>query len=475
MFPLLLYNYYSYFYIGAIMRKLIIGLLALCMVIIMMNSASADIVDDWALGMEKEIFGHTFEEESWYTTITNTTEEGDEVEFGVSYANMGDIEAFLITLNQVESPEGDVGVLPYQMFGMHYFSKTGQEIFIGALLAFLMVYNDTNEDGVPNPGEDTSYVIPFGVASWKDTETYPPKVTNKKVIQKGENHYQMGITYENMYAIVTGNYWATAIFRSGFIAKFSEFSVTYDIQVDPETGEMTTETFYTIGQVTELWGVFLGIPFQVKDIPGTMDDNLGIAAVHFATVFTSTYDVVDEKGTDLNPDKQKEIGGVDLNDGQGERAFSIAFQGDYDLIDEETDEKMAKDEDAYNIVLKAKLDDLILVAWQLGFSAAVFAGMAFGLSEYVRDQWTSIDDMESSSTKEKNAKGFGKQAFWYAVCFPSFDGYRVEHDPVYSAYFGESQAGTTPEEEESPGFGAAMVLTAAVFLIAVVAVKSRRK
>jgi hypothetical protein len=104
----------------------------------------------WEAGDEADVFGHTFEEDSWYTTVTNRTKENDTAEFGVSYLNIGgDIQAFLIALNKVESDDGEIGVLPYQMFGMHYFTQSGQEMFIGALLAFLNVWEDKDNNSVP--------------------------------------------------------------------------------------------------------------------------------------------------------------------------------------------------------------------------------------------------------------------------------------------------------------------------------------
>jgi hypothetical protein len=460
------------------MRRIIIALLAVATCLILLNCTWTGSAEAWQAGDEKAIFGHTFEEESWYKTITNETEDGTEAEFGVSFVNMGNIEAFLITLNGVEDAEGNTGILPYQMFGMHYFSPEGQEIFIGALLAFMMLYNDTNEDGIPNPDEDKAYVIPFGVSGWVDNGTYPPTVTNHKVKKISSNHYQMGITYENMYAIVTNNYWATALLRTGFVAKFSELSVTYDIKVDEETGELTAETFYTIGEVTELWLIFLGIPFKVQgDLHRAIDDRLGLAAVHFTTVFTSNYQVTQD-GNEFSTNVDKEVeGAIDLEDGQGSRAFSIGFRGEYDLIDEATTETIDKDQDAKNVIMQAKFNDLVLVAWQLGFSAVVFAGMAYGLSEYVRGQFTSIDDLSSDSTSgnQNNQKGFGAKAFWYGVCFPSFDGYRVEHDPTYTAYFGEASTPEEEEEDKGPGFEIALVLTSVMILVAVYAVRSRKK
>jgi hypothetical protein len=78
----------------------------------------------------------------------------------------------------------------------------------------------------------------------------------------GEGHYRFGIQYLNQYAIITPNYLASAIFMTGWLAKLSEFSVTYEVTVDQETGEVKAETWYTIGQVTDLWLFILGIPIR---------------------------------------------------------------------------------------------------------------------------------------------------------------------------------------------------------------------
>ena len=435
---------------------------------VLMTAANAS---SWSAGDEFAYFGHTFEEEYWYTTIENTTEEGDELEFGISFANMGDIEAFLITLNTVEDQEGNVGALPYQMFGMHYFTKDGEEVFLGAVLAFLCVYNDTNANSVPNVGERFFYVIPFGIGNVLEG-TYPPTVTNMGVEKVGDDHFRMGVTYTNMYAIASENPILTAKLLTGWVVKFSELSIIYDIKVDRSTGNLTAETYYTIGQVTALYAVILGIPLEVADIPAALQDDLGIGAVHFTTVVTSGNLVPSKDGVALDTNRDEVVNGlVELRSGDI-RAFSVGLRGTYDLIDETTSGTIANDQDALNMILAPKLNDLLLVAWQLGFSARVFSYMAYGLSANVRGEYSSASDLENKSLDGTSLHGLGARAFWYGVFFPGWNGYRVEHDPVYTAYFGEDP-GTI--EDDAPGFEPFLILIPMLAAIPALIALGRRK
>ncbi len=458
---------------GNTLRKIFpAGLIAVVLLTLQVMPSSG-----WVPGDESAIFGHTFDESSWYTTVTNRTKTNETVEFGVSYLNIeGDIQAFLVTLNSIESDNGDYGVLPYQMFGMHYYTKGGQEMFIGALLAFLTVWEDKDNNSVPGPGERFFYVVPFG-ASKVVNGTYPPTVTNHQVKTIGADHYQMGITYKNMYAIATENPLLTMVHRTGWVFAFSELTVTYDIELDRETGTLRTETYYTIGQMTALYAVILGIPIPSNDIQWTIPDNYGVGAVHFTTVFASNYRLIDNRtGAQLDTGRDQVVNGtMDLETG-GVRAFSVGLRGEYDLENEISKTTVGKDMDAYNMIMKAKLNDLILVSWQLGFSAIVFAHMAYGLSEQVRANWATPGFLAADSTKAVGPKGFGSQAFWYGVFFPKWEGYRVVHDPVYTAYFGEPKDGEVPEEVvPTPGFALAAAVAVLIMVPVTLSVLTRRK
>jgi hypothetical protein len=428
-------------------------------------------------GIEEEIFSHSFDEEYWTTELTNTTENDDLVKFTVSYVNKNDVQAFLVALHSVQNPENGTGVLPYQMFGMHFQSEAGEDVFVSALLAFLMAYNDTDGNGVPGDPtlEKRYYIIPFG-ADKNLNASYPPIVTSMEVNKLSDTHYKFGMRYENLYALVTENYIATSIFATGWIAKFTELEITYDINYNEETGEVTAETFYTIGEVTELWAVLLGIPIQVN--PDDIPDNFGLAVAHYVTIFTSKYTVVgSDSGTSINTDVTKPTDENITINVKDDRAFEIGFRGDYTLYDALG--QVQKDSaPAINILLQARPIDLLLVLWQLGFSANVFSFMAYGLSENVQELYTDPADLRQKSLNPVNRYGFRAAALWYVTCFPEWNGYRVEHDPVYTANTIFAAAASDEEEDDDSGGGLCgnifMVMSVLIAVPAVAMIRNRR-
>ncbi len=451
------------------MKKILLKLLCvIVMVMLLSPTAMGQGLDDWEDGDEVALLGHSFDEEYWTSEISNETEEMNTT-FVVSYVNHNNVQAFLVAFKDAKSGNA-TGTFPYQMYGMHYFTPDGNEVFIGALLAFLMVYNDSNNNSIPNPGqphhEDILYVIPFGIDnSLNESSSYAPTVTPIPAQKLGEGHYRFGMRYQNLYAYVSPFPLWSWIFKTGWLAKFSELTVTYDITIDNDTGEVRTETYYTIGQVTELWAFILGIPIEAD--PSELPESLGVSAVHFVTIFTSKYKITGEtSGNTISP-TSTELADENITIAVGEkneRAFAIRFMGEFDLIDENSGSTIEENNPAYNILVQAKPLDVSLVAWQLKFSAAVFSIFAYALSDYVQSVYSSPRDLAHKSLLPFNPKGFGVKALWYAVCFPSWQGYRVEHDPTYTAYFGDPATSVDDDEEGGACGSGGLIFIGALFI-----------
>jgi hypothetical protein len=288
-------------------------------------------------------------------------------------------------------------------------------------------------------------------------------------------HYRFGIQYLNLYAFVSPNFLASALLRTGWIAKFSELTVDYDVTIDNSTGVVKAETWYTIGQVTELWGILLGIPFQLnpRDIPDTM----GIAAVHFVTVFTSRYQgpAVNQTGNEIDTDITAPISDdIVLKVGNnGERAMKIGTRGTFDLINESSGATVKADQPAMNAIFGAHAVDLLLVAWQLAFGAGLMSVFAYALSDYVQGQYDGPMDLAQRSLLPSNEDGFNAYPMWYAVAFPQWDGYKVVHDPVYTAYTNIDQ--TTGSQPLNLGGAIVLILIIAAIVAVVVVVATRKK
>ncbi|UCH90039.1 MAG: hypothetical protein JSV49_05190 [Thermoplasmata archaeon] len=461
------------------MRQFIIIILCFAAALLLLSPVScAGNLDNYYDGIDEEIFGHSFNDEYWTKELENITENGDEVKFTVSYVNYNNVQAFLVALHSVYNPENGTGTLPYQLFGMHYVTESGQEVFVSALFAFLLAYNDTDGNGIPgDPTVEKRYhIIPFGAGKNLD-ETYPPKVTSISVEKKSDTHYTFGMRYENLYAILSENFVLSLYLKTGMIAKITELEITYDIKFNEEEKRVTAETFYKIGEVTELWNVWLGIP-----TPADIDIKLanhGLAAAHYVTIFTSKYNVVgSDSGNTLDTGMTKKMDENITIKVETDRAFEIGFRGDYTLYDALG--QVQKDSaPAINILLEARPLDITLVLWQLGFSANIFSFMAYGLSENIRTLYESPADLKQKSLQPHNRYGFSLAALWYAVCFPEWEGYRVEHDPQYTAntIFAAVSSGEGEEEDDSGGWCGSIILVGSSLLAvpALTVMRGKRK
>lgn len=465
------------------MKRVIVVSVSLILCAMLVANVSAFPPETWQDGDEVAIFGHSFDEEYWTNdSMTATSPAGDDITFSASFVNYENVSAFLLSLNMVENENG-TGNVPFQLFGMHYYTPDGNEVFIGAVLAFLMAFDDTyngtgpGQNGLPDPGnENISYVIPFGVAGTLD-DAYPPEVVVQDVEKLGEGHYRFGIQYKNLYAFVSPNFIASAIFATGWIAKFSELTISYEVEMDPDTGEVNAETWYTIGEVTELWFILLGIPIPVD--PHGLPEHMGLSVVHFVTIFTSKYQGAsgNTTGSTLDPDINAPLDeDIVLKVGDdSERALQVGTRGTFDLINESTDYVIKEDQPAMNAIVGAGLVDLVLVAWQLGFAAGAMSIFAYALSDQVQETYDGPLDLAQRSLVPTNEDGFNAYPLWYAVSFPQWNGYRVVHDPVYTAYTSfEAPSEETSEPADSAG-ALVLILIVVVIVAVVVAVAMRKK
>jgi hypothetical protein len=465
------------------MKRELIAALSIAICVMVAVNASAFPPATWNDGDEQQLFGHTFQEEYWTNaSIKVQAENKVNLTFSASYVNYGDAQAFLLSLNMIENENG-TGTFPYQFFGMHYYTPEDREVFIGAVFAFLMAFDDTyngtgpGSNGLPDPGnENVYYVIPFGAASLINA-TYVPQVNVIPVQKLGPGHYRFGIQYQNLYAIVSQNFVASMIYASGWVAKFSELKVVYDISMDNETGELKAETFYTLGQVTELWAILFGIPIKVK--PHDIPDTMGISVVHFMTVFTSKYigAAGNSSGYAINPDLNTALDDdIVLKVGDdGERAMRIGTRGTFDLINESSGAVIRADQDALNAIVSAKAVDLLLVAWQLGFATGTMSVFAYAMSDYVQSHYSGPWDLANKSLVPQNKQGFNANPLWYAVSFPNWDGYRVEHDPVYTAYTNMATYEKPPVYWLGTVVALALIIVPIALVIVMIIAISRRK
>jgi hypothetical protein len=392
----------------------------------------------WVPGIEREFFGHTFAESIWTNdSIVFDTPKNETVQFIASYVNyseeVGSFQAMLLALGVVENENGTQSTLPYQLFGLHYTTKDDRDFFVGSILAFLFGFNDTDHNGIPSLGENRFFIIPYGFN--EGNATLPLTIEALPAVEIEPGHYQFGISYKNLYGrLVSANSegeFLLSLLLNIFEITFSELTITYDVKVDVTTGEITTETYYTIGQVTEFR--FLGIP--IPDFHDALSD-IGIGVAHAGVVLSPRYYVRPGNGAPVSSQNRTMVRITTDLVGRNQ-AFTVGTRGNYDVYNESTGIPTLIEADlpAYSWLLTPQPIDGVLMLWQLPISAIIFSIFAYAMSPYLQGLFPG-----PLSVYEHADTVFNSAAFWYGITFPEAHGYRIVHDPVYTAFSNIGQA-----------------------------------
>jgi hypothetical protein len=428
----------------------------------------------WTPGSEAALFGHTFDEEFWTNGSIPIVTPNGTANFMASYVNysssVGSFQAMLVALGMVNLDNGLNCTLPYQLFGLHFTTPSSRDIFVGALLAFLYAWNDSIDNGYPDGSENKWFLLPYGV----DNGTSTLQINAIPATKVDTGHYRFGVTYRNLYLRVvdTANWgsFLVTLMLPWLTFTISEFTVTYDIQVNTTSGEITAETFYTIGQIQDayLLGV-IPIPDPLQYLGG-----IGIGAAHFSVIFASDYDTQLPGGTTPTNATNWDFANVTAD---GSRAFAIGTRGTYDVLNETGGLPYTTINSSLPAYVGAVTAnpfspiDRLLVGWQLPLSADIFSVFAYAMSSDLQSQFTGPLDLYLNATTT-----FGAFPFWYTVGFPEFNGYRIVHDPTYTAYSNIIQTGTTEPPPPIPGFPLEAVgIGLAASLGAVFLVRRRRR
>jgi hypothetical protein len=425
-------------------------------------------------GSEAALFGHTFAEPYWTNVTTHEDPAtNNTVEIIMHHVNhQNAFHAALLALGDVYIYENDThSTFPYQLFGLHFTTPGGKEVFTGAIFAFMYAFNDTNGNNLPDDGSDQSWiVVPYGYDGGNKTLT--PSVdaidVTTFVDSDGLTHYRFGVTYNDLYARIVSRdnpiaFWLTL--GLPFVEfQISELEFIYDITVNETSGELTTETFYNIGQIQELHIAGIG---EVGDMALVHEalENVTIGMAHFVTAWGSEYRT--DPGSTMPVAATDWIAGTIFTDPAGnDRALAVGVRGTYNVINETDSTVIRPDEPAIAWVMTPTVLDLLLLWWQLPFSADFFAIWSYAVSPTLQATYTGPLAVYNHATTAFNTVGF-----WYAISFPKFGGYRIEHDPVYTAYSNIGQAAPG-----IPGFPLeAIIIGVVVCLVAVFFVRRRKQ
>lgn len=149
---------------------------------------------------EEAISGYTSKKEYWSNSSIHVSTTSVNASLTASYLHVDMFSALLVAFNELVRDNQKL-IIPYQMFGMHNNTLNNTEVFIGAILAFFIVYNETCGDNnlldLGQYKDDAWYLstVSGNASPWSNVEPVVEPTTATKI---ADNHYRFRMRYYNL-------------------------------------------------------------------------------------------------------------------------------------------------------------------------------------------------------------------------------------------------------------------------------------
>ena len=428
---------------------------------------------------------------SWHAYLYNT------------YINVSGFQLFYNGLINITAGAGAL-TIPVQNFLEHYKTPNGKDVLISSSFIMLLAFNDTSTSKhADSPDANDNLYASFSLG-WDITNmtgnAQKPNLHSKTTIiplKTSDNKtWTWGMRYNNLTAI----WWKIRInpANPGYdavpvaITTYDELTFTYTLTIDPGNHTAKVTSNYVIGRMTNLWLIYKWVWFFFIPIPvfahlnstgtyyavnGTKisDDTiyqfLEIQHIKMSIVLFQNSLVLDQKTTSTSTVNNKNVTDAeeDVSDGAistkagNEEIFKTDFgtKKTYNLYNYTAD-PTETDYNTYNAVTRTApragyannhLFDLHVAF--LKYVPLIVAHVAPELFQQAKDRILSMTYSD----------------YFYVVSYPTYSGFRIKHDPTYTAYIA-STASTTIQPNL---FGLLLIggLIAVVIVGAVVVLKRR--
>jgi len=481
---------------------------ALLMVAIVMPLASADTLQksDFSLGsFAKSVDYYDYVRE--YASANNITLpdgfDNYHANIYMAYVNTSGVQVLYAGLENVTHNGSTYLDIPMQSIIMHYkTANDSQDVIAESTFLMLMAFQESSNTSFPGSPtiNDTLYAsfsLGYDLTSLNATLPALNSQTELIPLTHSEDNltWSWGMTYTNMTAL----WWRTYIDPSNphydssspvALSVYDELSFTYNLTIDPSAHTATLTENHVIGRMLDLFigeSPLLWVHYNSTGTYGLLGRKLGnstiydfiqnngieMSIVNYQTLIManhSTYSITPSGENATQTETPVSASSIATYSDDGEKIFNADFgtKQDYDLYNYTADPT----ETTYNtyqaVTRTANAADFVgntLFDYQTTlarFLPLVIAHMYPGL--YAKAQAT-ISNMSKAN-------------YFFITSYPEYGGYKIVHDPTFTAYIATPQATTTstaPTSQTPIGFIIAAVIVVAIIIAAYAAVTMRRK
>jgi hypothetical protein len=398
--------------------------------------------------------------------------------------------------------------VPAQSILMHYKTEnTSADVVTASSLLMLMAFQD-NETAATSPNSpDLNDTLFASLSRGIDLTSVfgastPPELSSKtKVFPLTRSDDGLRWSWGMQYTNLTAFWFRTWIdsddphFKSSWVAltRYDELTFTYNLTIDKDTHKATLTENHIIGRMRDLyfWDIvngellpallhfnstgcyrtFLGTKLDgYPTIYRWLEQNkIKMSIIQYQTTMMINHTTQSKSGTQSVTDKDLNVSNTDVSTtaDTGEKVFDASFgaKATYKLYNYTADNTENTYSNYTAVTRTAKIR---------GFAFNAVIDDCMGFLRYVPYTLKDIDNTSYNYYKDHtvtlNVTGAN---YLYIISYPTYSGFRIVHDPTYTAYYAPTSEGTPLEPAK---WGAIIVLAVIVVaIVLVVALVMRRR
>jgi hypothetical protein len=417
----------------------------------------------------------------------------------MTYVNSSGFKLLYAGLEDITTDESTYLRIPMQSFIMHYkTNENNRDVILASTFLMLMAFNETATSLYPDSPDRNdilyaSFSLGFDLSALGKTLPVLNSKTETIPLTHSGNEWTWGMKYTNLTAL----WWETWIdpanphFRNSWpvgLTVYDELTFNYKLTIDTEAGTATLQENHIIGRMRHLFVGIIPALWTYYNSTGTygmfgrklsndtiydfiQDNNLKMSIINFQTSVMADHETYSQTSAGQNvTDVEVPVTNTSIGTyaDDGEKIFNADFgtKENYNLYNY-TDDPTETTFGTYQST--ARTAKIAGFAGNGGLFALHIGLMKF-LPAVVVHMYPALFAKAASTIANMS-----RANYFYIIAYPEYSGYRVEHDPTFTAYIATS-SGTTPKQPL--GDAGAIIIIAIVIIavgIAVALLIARRK
>ncbi|MBN1245215.1 hypothetical protein JXA31_06440 [Candidatus Bathyarchaeota archaeon] len=411
----------------------------------------------------------------------------------MTYVNTSGLKLLYAGLEDITTDESTYLRIPMQSFIMHYkTNENNRDVILASTFLMLMAFNETATSLYPDSPDRNdvlyaSFSLGFDLSDLGETLPVLNSETETIPLTHEGNEWTWGMKYTNLTAL----WWRTWIdpnnprFDNSWpvaLTVYDELTFTYTLTIDPDAGTATLQENHVIGRMRHLfvgiipvpllctyynstghYGTFGRIKLDDDTIHDFIQDNgLKMSIINFQTSVMADHETYSQTPSGQNvTDTETEVTNtsIDTYADDGEKIFNADFgtKKTYNLYNYTADPTETAFDTYDSTARTAKIAGYAgnggLFAYHIGlmkFLPAVVVHMYPGLA------------VKAAAT----IANMSRANFFYITAYPEYSGYRVEHDPTFTAYIA-TNADTSDTPPPTTGAGGLIIIAVIIVVVGI--------